>query len=399
MADSPTLRLKARADHRIKSGHLWVFSNEVDTDQTPLHRFSSGEIVAVQNHRGHHLGTAYVNPHSLITARILTRRRDIVPDSAFLADRIRCALTLRAARYHAPFYRAVYGESDRLPGLVVDRYDDVLVAQISTAGMEALKEEISAALDQVFRPRGILWKNDAPVRELEGLAGYVEVAAGAVPDTLDVLEDGVRFAAPVMTGQKTGWFFDQAANRCAVKAYVRGARVLDVFAYVGAWGLQAAAAGASQVVCVDSSAQALEVLRHNARASGVGVETVQGHAFGVLERLRREGRRFDVVILDPPALIKRRKERGKGRAAYRRLNRLGMALLAHDGLLVSCSCSYHLTHDELMAAIQGAAIRSGRWVQVLERRSQAPDHPVHPAIPETSYLKAFFCRVLDESRA
>jgi 23S rRNA (cytosine1962-C5)-methyltransferase len=392
----PVLRLRRHEDRRLSAGHLWVFSNEVDTAATPLTAFTRGQIVQVQSDRGRFLGYAYVNPHSLIAARILSRSARFAPGRSLLVHRLRVALALRERLYATPHYRLVYGESDGLPGLVIDRYGAVCVVQIGTAGMEAQKDDIVAALEKVVKPAGVLFKNDSGARELEGLDKYVSVASGTVPEELEVVEGGLRFAASLREGQKTGWFFDQAGNRQAVLKYVRGARVLDVCSYVGAWGVQAAAHGASEVVCVDSSAPALAYARRNAVANGATVQTLEGDAFDVLEQLQTAQERFDVVIVDPPAFIKRRKDLPQGQAAYRRLNQRAMQLLTRDGILVSCSCSQHLESGMLLDALQKASRHLGRFAQVIETGGQGPDHPVHPAIPETRYLKAFTLRVVTE---
>lgn len=394
---TPELRLKRGEDRRLTAGHLWVFSNEIDTEATPLTAFAPGDGVQVINDRGRFLGYAYVNPRSLIAARIVSRDAKYPIGKSLIVHRLQVALSLRRRLYEQPYYRLVHGESDELPGLVVDRYGDVLVGQIGTAGMERLKPEISAALEKVVHPTALLWKNDSGARELEGLPSYVETGIGTVPESVEVIENGLRFEVPLAAGQKTGWFFDQAANRGTFLKYVAGARVLDVFSYLGAWGIAAARHGAADVTCVDSSPQAMEWLTRNAGLNDVKLETLKGDAFDVLEQLHTERRRFDVVVLDPPAFVKRRKDLPKGQAAYRRLNQLGLQLLDRDGVLVSCSCSYHLSGDDLLAAIQKAARHVGRFVQVLESGGQAPDHPVHPAIPETRYLKAFFCRAVQES--
>ncbi len=395
-APIPELRLKRGEDRRLNAGHLWVFSNEVDTEATPLTAFAPGDFVQVISDRSRFMGHAYVNPRSLICARILSRESAHPIGRSLIVHRLRVALGLRRRLYEQPCYRLVYGESDGLPGLVVDRYGEVLVAQIGTAGMERLKPDIVAALDKVVHPAGLLWKNDGGARELEGLPAYVEVGAGAVPETVEILENGLRFAVPLAQGQKTGWFFDQALNRAAFLKYVSGARVLDVFSYLGAWGIAAARHGAADVTCVESSPHALAWLEHNAALNEVKLEARKGDAFEVLEALHAERQRFDVVVLDPPAFIKRRKDIAKGQAAYRRLNQLGLQLLERDSVLVSCSCSYHLADQDLLAAIQKAGRHVGRFVQVLESGGQAPDHPLHPAIPETRYLKAFFCRAVHE---
>jgi 23S rRNA (cytosine1962-C5)-methyltransferase len=397
-AELPALRLKRNEDRRLHAGHLWIFSNEIDTQQTPLPKFKAGELVRVLAHNDRALGLAYVNPQSLISARMLETWK--LPDAAWLVTRIRAALALRERLYPKPYYRLVYGESDGLPGLVIDRYGSACVVQIGTAGMEKLKAEIQQALEQVLHCEALLFKNDSSAREMEGLPSYVEAAKGKFDELGLVLEDGLEFQVPFVEGQKTGWFFDQAANRRALSKYVReGARVLDVFSYVGAWGVRAARSGAREVLCVDSSAAALELAASNAQRNHVDgpnggkLTTVRGDAFDVLEDLGKKRARFDIVVIDPPAFAKRKKDQPKALAAYKRLNQLAMQVTADDGILVSCSCSYHVSPDELQDAIAKAARAADRHLQILEIGGQAPDHPVHPAIPETRYLKAYFCRV------
>ena len=395
VAELPALRLKRNEDRRLNAGHLWIFSNEVDTQQTPLTKFEAGELVRVLAHNDRALGLAYVNPQSLISARLLESWH--LPDVAWLATRIRAALKLRERLYREPYYRLVYGESDGLPGLVIDRYGSACVVQIGTAGMERLKPHIQQALQQVLNCKALLFKNDSAAREMEGLPSYVEAATANFDDLGSVLEDGLKFRAPLAQGQKTGWFFDQAANRRALPKYVRkGARVLDVFSYVGAWGVRAAHSGAREVLCVDSSAAALDLAVSNAEDNGTKIVAVRGDAFDVLEEMGKSGARFDLVVVDPPAFAKRKKEQPKALAAYKRLNQLAMRVLADDGILVSCSCSHHVSPEELQDAIAKAARAAEKHLQIVEIGGQAPDHPVHPAIPETRYLKAYFCRVNDK---
>jgi 23S rRNA (cytosine1962-C5)-methyltransferase len=394
VAQLPVLRLKRNEDRRLHAGHLWIFSNEVDTVQSPLVKFKAGELVRVLAHNDRALGLAYVNPQSLIAARMLETWK--MPDAAWLAARIRMALRLRERLYAKPYYRLVYGESDGLPGLVIDRYGPACVVQIGTAGMEALKPHIQEALSQVLRCEAVLFKNDSSAREMEGLPSYIEAALGSFDRPALVIEDGLEFEAPLAEGQKTGWFFDQAANRRALSKYVRkGARVLDVFSYVGAWGVRAAHGGAREVICVDSSAAALELASANAARNGHKIDARKGDAFDVLEDLVKQGARFDIVVIDPPAFAKRKKDLPKALAAYKRLNQLAIQAIADDGILVSCSCSFHVSAEDLQDAIAKAARGADRHLQILEMGGQAPDHPVHPAIPETRYLKTYFCRVND----
>lgn len=388
------IRLKKNEDRRLKAGHLWVFSNEVDTQATPLTDFTPGAPVRIEAHSGKVLGVGYVNPHSLIAARLVSRNPKITFDQSLLVHRIKVALGLRERLFAKPFYRLVYGEADGLPGLIVDRFGDQLVVQCSTAGMEAQREAIVGALVKVLKPAGILLRNDLPVRELEGLDEYVEVAHGEVPERVELEENGLRFLAPLHAGQKTGWFYDQRDNRARLGRYVAGKRVLDVFSYLGGWGVLAAARGASEVVCVDSSESALDLAGENATLNGVEIGTVEGDAFEALKALRDNGEKFDVVVVDPPAFIKRKRDIKQGEKAYHRITQLALRLLNRDGILVSASCSHHLPRRDLERIVLGAARHTDRVDQLLEVGEQAPDHPVHPAIPETAYLKAIYTRIL-----
>ncbi len=390
----PVLRLKRGEERRLAAGHLWVFSNEIDNERTPLAAFVPGAVAQLRSHRDTFLGYAYVNPHALICARMLSREPSPPVSAELLERRLTAALALRERLGEARYCRWVFGESDLLPGLVLDRYGELVVGQIATAGMEALREEITAAVQRVVNPRGLFWKNDSAARELEQLPRYASAACGEIPAEIEVLEQGLTFHAPLAAGQKTGWFYDQAANRARLARYVvPGARVLDVCSYVGAWAVTALRYGAARACCVDSSQPALQFAAVNAQRNGKALETLHADAFEALSGLAARGEQFDLVVLDPPAFVKRKKDLFKGQAAYRRLNQLALGLLADEGVLVSCSCSYHLSGAELLHTIQGAARHSARFVQVLESGGQSPDHPLHPAVPETRYLKAFFCRV------
>jgi 23S rRNA (cytosine1962-C5)-methyltransferase len=391
----PALKLRKGEDRRLRAGHLWVFSNEVDVASTPLTGFEPGDAVEVQDAGGRPLGSAYVNPRSLICARLYERRPGRPLDGALIERRLRRALALRERLFGAPYYRLVFGESDGLPGLVADRFGAVLVLQVTTAGMERALPLVLEAVERVLQPAGVLLRNDTPSRALEGLAQHVDTAAGTVPETVEIEENGVRFLVPLLGGQKTGWFYDHRMSRLRLQQYARGRRVLDVFSYIGGWGVQAAAAGAAQVICVDASAPALEALGRNAELNGVESRVMAYHAdaWAALRELRDAGERFDVVVLDPPAFIKRKKDAKEGEQAYRRINQMALQLLQDDGVLVSASCSYHLSREALNDAVLRAGHAAGRELQILEEGGQAPDHPVHPAIPETRYLKSIFAAV------
>lgn len=395
----PSLRLKANADRRLRAGHLWVYSNEIDTAATPLNGFAAGDQAILEAAGGKPLGIVGVSPNNLICARLLSRDLKHSLDKSLLVHRIQVALSLRERLFDQPCYRLVYGDSDLLPGLVVDRFHDHLVVQLASATMERNKDAVLEALVQVLKPRGVLWKNDSSARDAEGLERYVDTAFGVMPEWVDLEENGVKFQAPVLEGQKTGWFYDHRMNRARLAPYVKGKRVLDLFSYIGGWGVQAAAFGASEVFCVDASAFALDGVERNAALNGVAekMTCVEGDAFEAMKELKNAEERFDVVITDPPAFIKRKKDLKNGEAAYRRLNETAMRLLNKDGILVSASCSMHLPEDDLQNILLGSARHLDRNVQLLERGGQGPDHPVHPAIPETRYIKSLTCRVLPNS--
>jgi len=391
----PVLVLNSQADRRLKLGHLWIYSNEVDVARSPLKQFEMGQQALVTTQSGKPLGIALMNPTSLICGRIINRDEKHPLNKSLLVHRFKQSLALRELTFDKPFYRLVYGDSDLLPGLVVDRFGDYLVVQIASAGMELVKNDIIDALVQVFKPEGILLANDHSARALENLPEYTEVVYGSVPEEVELIENGTRFLAPVRGGQKTGWFYDHRINRAQLQQYVKGKRVLDVFSYIGGWGVQAAVAGASEVYCVDVSEAALDYVEKNATLNGVQdkITCFEGKAIDVLKHLIAEEERFDVVVLDPPAFIKKRKDQKAGEAAYRHINELGMRLLGRDGLLVAGSCSMHLGKDTLVEIVRAAGRHLDRHVQIIGQGGQGPDHPVHPAIPETDYLKAVFARV------
>lgn len=395
MTSLPRLRLKKKEDRRLSAGHLWIFSNEVDTAVTPLKGFAAGDLAVVENARGEALGLAYVNPDSLISARLLSRDSRAAIGEAFFRRRLERALALREWVYGRPYYRLAHGESDGLPGVVIDRFGDVFVVQINTAGMERLLEPLLAALHELCAPRAVVLKNTSGLRRLEGLECYTRMAVGELTAPVEIEENGGRFLVDPVGGQKTGWFFDHRENRSALARLCRGKRVLDLFAYTGAWGIQAARGGAAAVECVDSSPAALALAAENARINGVAdrVALVQDEAFEFLGQAREQGRHYDVVVLDPPAFIKRRKDISQGMEAYRRLNQAALGVLGNGGILVSASCSFHLPREALHDLLRVSARLLERHLVFFARGGQGADHPIHPAIPETDYLKAFLCFV------
>ncbi len=388
--ETPVLYLKKNEERRLRAGHNWIYSNEIDTGRTPLKGLPPGAIVRVMNHREQAMGTGYANPGSLISVRMLSSKTDLAVDREFLARRMSRALEMRDALIGRRWFRWVYGESDGLPGLVIDLYGTHCVVQINTAGMEALREDIVAAIRSVIDPESILLKCDGRSRKLEELEPYVEQAHGVTPEEVPLQEGALDCMVPVRGGQKTGWFYDQRINRETVARYAQGRTVLDVFSYLGGFGLAAAAAGASSVTCVDQSAQALEYVKRNAARMGhaekVGVE--QGDAFTLLKDLAERGAKYDFIVLDPPALVQRKKDLKEGEQAYFRLNRMALDLLPPGGLLFTASCSHHFSRSNLLDAVRRAGLKAKRQVRVIGAGGQGPDHPVHPSMAETEYLKA-----------
>ncbi len=391
------LYVKKGGDRRLRFGHPWIFSNEIDTRRSPLRGLEPGQPVTLRNAQEDVLGSGYVNPGTLISVRLVSRQDDRHLGPVMIRERLDRAVAMRERQFASPYYRAVYGESDGLPGLIVDRYGDVAVAQITTAGMERMREPVVRALVERLRPRAVYLKNDTAARELEGLELYAESAYGELPESLHYEEHGAHFEISPRLGQKTGWFFDHRANRRRLIPACEGRRVLDLFSYTGAWGIQAAVAGAREVLCVDTSAPALEQVSHHASLNGVAerVRTERMDVFECLRGLRAAGERFDIVVADPPAFIRRKKDAPKGFEAYRRLNGLAMQILAPGGLLVSASCSFHLPREKLVEILARVSGGLGRRAMIVGEGQQDADHPVHPALPETGYLKTFFVRVED----
>ncbi|MFP4276619.1 MAG: class I SAM-dependent rRNA methyltransferase [Wenzhouxiangella sp.] len=398
MPNSAAIILKNGEDRRLRAGHLWVFSNEVDVAASPLTDLVAGQLANVIDAAGRTVGTALVNPHSLICARLISRRADVVPSTHWLLERLRAALALRERLFDQPFYRMVFGESDGLPGLIVDRFGGVLVAQANTAGMDGLRADIEQALEQLLQPEGVLWRNDSVVRELEGLGRLIEPGPGALPDRLTVIEGDLRFEVDLMSSQKTGWYFDQQANRQRVWPLLGGCeRVADLYAYHGAWGLGAAALGAGQVECVDSSLPAVNAIGANALANGLDgtVKATRQDAEQWLDAQLAAKARFDAVVVDPPAFAPRARDVKPALAAYRRINEKALRLIRPGGLLVTCSCSAHVFEERFIDLVRQAGRHVDRDLQILMRLEQGPDHPVMPAIPLTRYLKGLVVRVLE----
>ncbi len=386
----PSVLLRSGEDRRVRSGHPWAFSNEILMD-AETKALAPGSLVILRAPGGEALGLAMFNPHSLIAARLLTANPEAEIDALFLGRRLTQAAALRDRLVGVPFYRLIHAEADGLPGLIVDRFGDALVVQANSAGMERLTPVLLEALEAELSPATIVLKNDSPVRELEGLKREVTVAKGEAREAAELSENGATFVADLSVGQKTGWFYDQRDNRRFMARLAADASVLDVYSYTGGFGVLAAKQGAKSVMCIDRSAAALDAARQAAKLNGVGdrVSFEKGEAFEALEGLLGTSvRKFDVVICDPPAFVKSRKDLKSGAQGYRKLVRLAAPLVARGGFLFVASCS-HLVDPPLFAEQVRRGLRDAeRGGRVLLASGAALDHPVHPSLPETAYLKA-----------
>ncbi|MFH0880846.1 MAG: class I SAM-dependent rRNA methyltransferase [Lentisphaerota bacterium] len=387
------LRLKRGQERRISQGCLWVFANQVDN---PLRDYRPGELVRITDRSGELIGVGYVNPHSLIAARLLTHEdREI--DSEFFMQRIQQAHHLRQKVLpEEEAVREVYSESDGLPGLIVDRYRDILVVQITTAGMERLKEQVVSSLADFYRPRAIFERSDASVRKLEGLGDSTGTLYGKLPpEPIWVIYSSLLVPADVHRGQKTGLYLDQRINLQFIEEICKGARVLDAFSYTGVWGLKAARMGAAEVVMLDESEWALELALAAARRDRLKnrCATIRGDAFDVLKEMAKRKESYDVVILDPPSFIRSKQHYQQGYKGYFDLNQKALAILKEGGFLVSCSCSHHMDQASFEQMLQKVMLANGRQSRILFRGGQGPDHPILPHMPETEYLHCMVLQV------
>lgn len=396
MTSSTPLRLKKREERRLLAGHQWIYSNEIDTSATPLKGLVPGSAVTIESAQGKFLAHAYVNPHSLISARVTSFQKSRPFTVDVLRQRLQQALQLRQHRFAHPFYRWVHGEGDLLPGLVVDRFNDVLVVQITTAGMDAFESELIESLTELSDAVAIQLVNDTRMRELEQLPLERRWALGSAPDALTVIENDLEFHIPQSIEQKTGWFYDHRCSRQELKHWVKEKRVLDLYTFLGSFGLNAASAGASSVLAIDSSELAVNAANANAqRLSLSGIfEAAKDDVVDRLRALFESGERFDVVVVDPPAFIKRKKDMDAGRRHYGLVNRLAMRLLTPGGIILSASCSQAFSANDLRQTLVKSAPKECSGLHILASLAQGPDHPIQASMPETSYLKGFVARLL-----
>ncbi len=381
----PVLKIRAKEEHRLNKGHYWVFSNELQNVDTTIPK---GSIVKLFDAQGNMLGTGFYNAHSLISVRLITKGDEALSKN-FIYESLDNAFSYRKQFGIRKYGRMCFAEADFLPGLIVDRYGDYLVVEILTAGMELLKADITAACQKLFKPKGILFKNDSAFRTLEGLSGENEII-GEVPAEVEIEENKVKYLVPLAGGQKTGYYFDQRNNREFLKPYFKDRIVLDLYSYIGSFGITAALNGASAVWGTDSSAPAIEYARRNVELNGVGdvCQYQKDDAERLLSAMKKGElpAQPDMVLLDPPAFVKNRKSLPQAVSLYVKLNRMAMEGLKEGGLLATSTCSHHITREIFMDIIKQAAAKAGKRVSLIALRGQAHDHPVLVGMPETEYL-------------
>ncbi|RII28296.1 MAG: rRNA large subunit methyltransferase I [Geobacter sp.] len=388
------ITLKKNEDRRIKAGHPWVFSNEISQVEGERQPGVAAELFDAG---GGLIGQGYYNPHSLIALRLLSRQQTDIESAGFFEQRLLAALHHRQSLYPAlSTFRAVYGESDFLPGLVVDKYGDYLSVQLLSTGMEQRREQLLEALIRVFSPKGIIARNDVAVRSLEGLEQKVEVLQGEIPDLVEVEENGLRFLVDLREGQKTGGFLDQKENHLLLRNICQGRDVLDCFCYAGSWAVHSGYFGAASALGIDISARAVAQAARNAELNGLSGRVLfeECDAFDRLRTLKHEGRRFGVVVMDPPAFVKSRKNIAEATKGYLTVNRRALELLEPGGYLITCSCSFHMGREAFREVLTSAAKVARREVRLVSTHSQSPDHPVLLSFPESEYLKCFVLQVV-----
>jgi len=383
--------LRKTRETRVRAGHPWIYASEIENVEGEI---ENGDIIDVCNFRGGFMGRGFYNANSQIIIRMLTYK-DEPCDADFFRRRVETAWNYRKLLCDPESCRLIFSESDFLPGLVVDKFADVLVMQSLSLGIDKVKDVIADALMDIVKPRGIYERSDVPVRRLEGMEQVTGLLRGEVPDRVIMTENGIKYSVDVKNGQKTGFFLDQKLNRKAISPLCRDARVLDCFCHNGSFALNAALYGAKEVTGVDISEDALVVARENAERNNLNVNFVAANCFDFLREKADAGEKYDVVILDPPAFTKTRSAVEKALKGYKEINIRGLKLTKNGGFLVTCSCSQHVTADLFEKMINEAARDCKKRVRYIDNRTQAPDHPILPASIETKYLKCSILQVFD----
>jgi 23S rRNA (cytosine1962-C5)-methyltransferase len=381
------IRLKKEYEAVVRAGMPWIYAGDIIESSEHL-LIPAGSLVTIENAKGQRVGTGYFNAASPIACRVITLGNEAI-DAHFFKTRIEKALAAREKKIAVPCYRLIHSEADGLPGLLVDRFGDALVVQVGTAGMEALQPLWMAALEDIIKPETIILRNDTSARNLEKLAQGVRVIKGDVSGYVQIHENGCAYLADLLKGQKTGWFYDQRDNRKMIAELSKGKTVLDVFSHSGGFALLAAKEGASAVTMVDSSQLALDLARQAASLNHVEekCEYLKGDAAEVMQALHKEGRQFDVVLVDPPAYIKSKKDFEAGMKGYEKLARLAAPFVKPDGHLFMASCSHHATRSRFNKSVTDGLKKAGRQGKILKETGASFDHPRHPALPQSEYLK------------
>jgi len=386
-----TARVNKKGADRVRQGHLWIYRSDVIAVEA-----EGGSVVTVKDERGNFVGQALFSDTSQIALRFLTQSKDEI-DREWWRQRIREAAGRRHISPETNAYRLIYSEGDLLPSLIVDRYADVLVMQTLSQGTDAVKSTLTEILVEEFNPRAVIERNDVRVRELEGLPLITETVYGDVPNELEILQHGLRFMVEPLGGQKTGSFLDQRENRLAARAAANTTnkrRALDCFTFNGAFALHLASV-CDNVIGIDISADAVAAAQRNAKLNEIGnVDFIEANVFDVLREMEAAGDRFDVIVLDPPAFAKNRASLKAAIRGYKEINLRALKLLNESGVLITCTCSYHISEELFIEILAQAAIDAHRRVQIVEKRMQASDHPVLVGVPETYYLKCVIARVI-----
>ena len=387
------VRLRRKIGHRVLNGHPWIFGNEV---QEVLGDVTAGDIVVVETNDGKFVGQGYINPQSQILVRLLTRKKSDVVNADFFLNRIREAWLYRQKIGYTENCRLIFGEADELPQLIIDKFNDYFVIQTLALGIDRWKPSIVESLQTVFKPKGIFERNDVPVRELEGMDQHKGFLSAPFDTNILINENGLQFYVDVMNGQKTGYFLDQQDNRRAIQHIVKGADVLGAFCYTGTFELHAAFYGAKKVLGLDISANAIAQCERNAKLNGLDhiCSFMEVNAFDVLKEWTKEGKLWDVVMLDPPSFTKTRENIQKAITGYKEINLRGMKLVKPGGFLVTSSCTNLIQPELFMEIIQMAAKDAKRKLRQVVFQAQSADHPIVPGLENTQYLKFLIVQVL-----